>query len=232
MIHVLPHLPLELDPPRAAGLLADWGFLAEPDLPDRAGPARLLVAIRDQPTLRHFDPESVDFWATSDGRGVRRRLTRASPMPIESEFSWGPIRILDRLAIGNEYLAFGGRLSAASIDDATIIVLESPAPLLRRGGHSQPWDHGAQSLGAFFGRLKVAVDYVPGFEARAADADPVDRYAAFVADLVARYGASAQLRLAHPELWTLLSAEERRLRAEHPAEWAAGLELLEACRLT
>ena len=35
----------------------------------------------------------------------------------------------------------------------------SPAPLLRRGGHSQAWDPPAEWLGGFFGRLLLAVDY-------------------------------------------------------------------------
>ena len=102
----------------------------------------------------------------------------------------------------------------------------SPAPLLRRGGHSQGWDHGAETVGAFFGRLLVAVDYVPGFEARMAQAGPVARYAAFVADLVGRYRVSPELRSGHPELWALIEAEARRLRRDRPVDWADGSALL------
>lgn len=47
----------DLDPVTAAPLLADLGFLSSSDLPDRPGPAYLLVALRDAPTLRHYDPE-------------------------------------------------------------------------------------------------------------------------------------------------------------------------------
>src|SRR5262245_37805863 len=50
-------LPDHVDPALASELLADWGFLADPDLPHRPGSAYLLVAIRAQPTLRHYDPE-------------------------------------------------------------------------------------------------------------------------------------------------------------------------------
>ena len=60
-----------IDPPSASRLLANWGFLAEPDLPDRPGPAWLLVAIRPVPTLRHFDPELVEYWVSEKGRGRR-----------------------------------------------------------------------------------------------------------------------------------------------------------------
>jgi hypothetical protein len=203
-------------------LLADLGFLAYSDLPDRPGPGYLLIALRQEPTLRHYDPEAVEYWVTEADRGVRRTLTRETRLPIETEFSWGPIRIVDRLHETNEYLTFGGHVSADVVDGVVIAVFISPAPLLRRGGHSQAWDEGAESLGAFFGRFLIAVDYAPGFEARAAQADPVTRYAAFLADAMARYRTSPVLRREQPDLWALLQAEGRRLRANHPTEWSAG----------
>jgi hypothetical protein len=214
--------PASLDPGSAATLLTDLGFLAYSDLPDRPGAAYLLVALRDVPTLRHYDPESVTFWVNEAGRGVPRTMTRATPLPIDTEFSWGLVRIVDRLHITNEYLTFGGRLSAANVDGVVVAVFSSPAPLLRRGGHSQGWDRAAETLGAFFSRMLLAVDYAPGFEDRAARADPLSRYAAFVIDAVGRYRASPPLRLEQPDLWTLLRSEERRIHACHPAAWAAG----------
>lgn len=214
-----------MDVARAAVLLADWGFLAEPDLPDRPGPAYLLVALRDRPTLAHFDPELVEYWVSDDGRGSPRALERATRPPIETDFSWGLIRITDRLEVTNEYVTFGGHLSAAEVDGMTVAVFTSPVPLLRRGGHSQGWDHGASSLAAFFGRLLVAVDYTPGFEARAAAVDPVTRYAAFVRDLVARYRRSPALRDQHAELWAMLRSEAARLERDHPDAWVAGADL-------
>lgn len=214
--------PRLLDPAHAARSLTDLGFLASSDLPDRPGPAYLLAALRETPTLRHYDPLAVEYWATEGDRGGRRTLTRQTPLPIDTEFSWGVIRIVDRLHATNEYLTFGGRLVAASIDGVAVAVFTSPAPLLRRGGHSQGWDLGADSLGAYFGRLMVPIDYALGFEARMARADPTTRYAAFVADALARCRASSNLRGAHQELWCILEAEERRLRAEHPGEWASG----------
>jgi hypothetical protein len=214
-----------MDTTEAARRLADWGFQAEPDLPDRPGPAYLLVAIRDAPTLRHYDPELVEYWVAQGGRGVRRSLDRSTRLPLEADFSWGLIRIVDRLEVSNEYVTFGGHLSAAEVDGMTVAVFTSPAPLLRRGGHSQGWDHGATSLAAFFGRLIVAVDFTPGFEAQAAAVDPITRYSAFIGDLVARYRRSSVLRDQHADLWVLLQTEARRLERDHPSEWAAGADL-------
>ena len=212
----------DLDPASAAPLLADLGFLSSSDLPDRPGPAYLLVALREKPTLHHYDPESVEYWVSQAGRGTRRLLTRASRLPFETDFSWGLIRIVDRLRVTNEYLTFGGHLSAAMVDGVAIATFLSPAPLLRRGGHSQGWDPGAETLGAFFGRFLLAVDYTPGFEGSAAEADPVSRYAAFVADAMTRYRSSPILRAQQADLWNVLQAEERRLRTVNPTEWAHG----------
>jgi hypothetical protein len=217
--------PVDLDPASAAPFLAQLGFLSSSDFPDRPGPAWLLVALRDAPTLRHYDPEAVEYWVSQDDRGVRRTLTRESRLPMDGDFSWGLIRIVDRLHVTNEYLAFGGRLQADEVDGVVVVVFTSPAPLLRRGGHSQAYDLGAESLGAYFSRFLLAVDYAPGFEARAAQADPVTRYAAFVADGMARFGAGPVLRAQHSELWQVLRSEACRLRVTHPAEWAAGAAL-------
>ncbi len=214
-----------IDPKSAAVRMAGLGFLAEPDLPDRPGPAYLLVALRAKPTLRHYDPETVEYWVTAGGRGTRATLTHASRMPVEAEFSWGLIRIVDRLSVSNEYLTFGGQLSADSVDGLSVVVFVSSAPLLRRGGHSQGWDEGAEDLGAFFARLMVAVDYAPGFEAAIGRADPVTRYAAFIDDLAERYRRSQPLRSTHAELWRLLQVEEGRLRQREPEAWAAGIAL-------
>jgi hypothetical protein len=216
---------LPLDPASAALRLADLGFVSSSDLPDRPGPAYLLVALRAVPSYRHYDPELIEYWATIGGRGTRRTVTRETTLPIDTAFSWGLIRIVDRLHVTNEYLTFGGQLSVDTVDGVVVAVFTSPAPILRRGGHSQGWDQGAESLGAFFGRFLLAVDYTPGFETRAAQADAVTRYAAFVGDALARYRASAALRSQHADLWNVLQTEERRLRSQHPDAWARGEDL-------
>ena len=210
-----------------AGRMGRWGFLAHPDLPDAPGPAFLLVALRPAPTMQHYDPEAVDYWATHGGRGERRTLTRESAMPRSEEFSWGLIRLVDRLNVTNEYLTFGGHLDAATIDEIVVAAFASPAPLLRRGGHSQGWDAGADAVGAFFGRLMVAVDYTPGFETLLGSASPMTRYAAFVIDAMARRPAKPATG-ADDEFDRLLKAEAVRLQGTARPDWDAARELLDA----
>ncbi len=211
----------------AARRLAGWGFLADPDLPDRPGPASLIVALRRTPTFEHYDPEFVEFWASTSARGSRRDITRRSKMPLRTEFSWGEIRITDRLGVSNEYLAFGGRCVADVIDDTVIVSFESSAPLLRRGGHSQGWDEGADAVGAFFGRLLVTVDYVPGFEAMLAEATPLARYAAFLRDATSRYRRAHLLTGMETPFAALARVEAERVRRSDPNAWDDGGRLLE-----
>jgi hypothetical protein len=219
-----------IDPGVAAAKLADWGFLAHPDLPDGSGDAYLLVALRDVPTLRHFDPERVAVWVSRGSRGLRLEITRTS-RPLDVDYSWGTVAITDRLDISNEYVTFGGHLTVAAVGDMTVVILVSTAPILRRGGHSQGWDEAAVDLAAFFGRVMIAVDYVPGFEGRMAEARPLARYASFIMDSLARYRRSLALRDAHPALLALLCGEEERLRRDHPGDWTDGVALAAAAGL-
>ncbi len=209
----------------AAERLANLGFLAVADLPDRPGPGLLLVALRDQPTLRHFDPERVEYWVAADERGVRRTLGSTTALPVAADFSWGLIRIVDRLRVANDYLAFGGTVAADRVGDAVLVRFVSPAPILRRGGHSQGIDEGAAALGAWFGRVRLAASTVAGFEARLAGTEPLALYAAFLQDETARLTSNPAIRAAYVDLVCLLRAEADRLRDEHPGAWLAGTAL-------
>jgi len=214
-----------------AGQVDHWGFVAHPDLPDGPGPAFLLVALRPDPTLQHYDPEAVDYWVTKDGRGERRTLTHDSPMPQSQDYSWGLIRLVDRLGVSNEYLTFGGHLDAALIDDVVVAAFASQAPLLRRGGHSQGWDAGADAIGAFFARLMVAVDFKPGFEQAFAAETPLARYAAFVRDADRRRRATGNSASFDDDLGRLVRHEADRLRTSAPTEWDAAAAFLGAAAL-
>jgi hypothetical protein len=212
-------------PDLAASLLSRLGFLAVADLPDRPGPGLLLVAIRDRPTLRHYDPERVTFWVADGERGIRRTIDRSTATPVATEFAWGLIRIEDRLHVTNEYLAFGGRVEADRVDDAVLVRFVSPAPILRRGGHSQGIDEGAETLGGWFGRLRSAIDEAPAVEARITLAEPLEVYAAFLADTIEQLNANATIRSVYADLACLLRAEGVRLREERPDVWRRGAEL-------
>jgi hypothetical protein len=218
-----------VSPGEAAHLLEDLGFLVHTDLPDRDGPAFLLVALRAHPALRHFDPEAIEWWTTEGGRGRRARITRGSRLPVDAPVAWGEIRILDRIQVANEFLTFGGRVSAWPVDDETIVVaVTSSAPILRKGGHSQSIDLAAEQAGAFFARVLLAVDYVPGLEAALASATPSALYGAFLVDLVGRLRAGPNLRESLPAVWSMARTELAHLEETAADDVVAARTLLAA----
>ncbi len=217
--------------------LAHLGFvLRDGSAPGVMPGPRLLVALRDHPTLEHFDPEVVTYWVAAEGHGRlatldrgRRSapLDRASEAPQAVPWSWGPVRVTDRVPVSNGFLGFGGTLLVDATDDsATYAAFTSRAPIVRWAGHSQGVDFLVDEVGAFFARLMVPVDYQPEAETRVAAADPEALYAAFLAHSIDRLHHSRRLRDADPKTAGWLEREGHRLRREVPGHWAAGLDLL------
>jgi hypothetical protein len=215
----------------AAALLTDLGFrLLEPD---RVGgdDSHLLVALRDVPTQRHFDPESVTYYARSRAGGTApttldrwtvARLGARAPTPA----LWGHVHVLDRLPVENRFLTFGGDVRVLAIDPAlTVVDLWSPAPIVRWGGHSQGTDSLAERIGAFFGRLIVPVDFVPGAAARIDGTLPEVLYRAFLADATAQSERALRRGAVATDLDGWLNAAWTRARADTAAT-AAARELL------
>jgi hypothetical protein len=212
----------------AADVIADLGF----SIVTGAHPANpvatdLIVALRDEPTLLHFDPEEVSYWVPDEGRGRPRHVDRGTHVPFESRFSWGRMEIVDRVGAMNRWLSFGGIVRAAAPDDSTTIVsFESPAPIQRWSGHSQGLDLMTPEMGAFFGRLMIPIDFEPGAEARILTVPPLVLYAAFLQDVHAREHRSLRLREADRSLSIFVEHEVHRLQSTEPADWHAGTGLL------
>jgi hypothetical protein len=209
-------------------LLDQLGFLHVPGPPLSASRAYLFIALRKAPTLRHFDPERIDHWVAEDGIGVPVTIERVVSRPSEDAFAWGHIRMVDRFGIANEYVAFGGRLSVERIDQVAVVVFNSEAPILARGGHSQGWDPLAEETVGYDARLRAAVGRSRELEARALAMDPVALYSAFVVDTLDRERAASSLVTWHPATQALLRREARRLATDAPTAWKAGEALAES----
>jgi hypothetical protein len=209
----------------AARQLSNLGF--ELEEPARPGDfACLFVALRAQPTLRHFDPDEVNYWITDHGRGRPACFDRQGRLPIDTAYAWGRISVLDRLGVANRFISFGGRLRAAVGPDSTAYAsFVSPVPILRVSGHSQSLDPLAAEAGAFFGRIKIPIDFVPGAETMIAQATPVALYAAFVQATQERIKAARTLRESNRWLANWSAHEAQRLRDDAPADWEAAAEL-------
>lgn len=217
----------------AAADLARLGFvLRDGSLPGTTPGPRLLVALRDTPTLEHFDPEEVSFWEAHQGRGRPTTLDRRAPLPLTQPFSWGRIQIADRIPVTNQFLSFGGRLLADALDEhQAFAAFVSVAPIVRWAGHSQSVDPLVDEIGAFFARLRIPIDFQPGAEGRIADASAAALYAAFLHDGSARYRLGSPLHDAYPEVARRLAHEARRLADDDPIAWRAGAELLGSLEL-
>ena len=186
--------PITLD--AAAQLMADLGFLLFRTPPGAAMPdSCLMAAIHDAPTRRHYDPEVVSFWTTRQGRGRLNYVDCDLRVPFEGGFSWGRIRMIDRLGARNSFVSFGGVVSADRVaSEALVVVLRSPAPIFRLPGHSQREDRLAEELMSIFGRLVPALWPTPDAERVTATASPRTLYAAFLLHTTGRLEHSSLLR--------------------------------------
>lgn len=213
--------------------LAKLGFeLRDGSLPGTTPGPRLLVALRDTPTLTHFDPEEVSFWEVHLGRGRIASLDRRRPAPYTQPFSWGRIQIADRIPVTNQFLTFGGTLLYDEADaHQAYAAFVSKAPIVRWAGHSQGVDPLVDEVGAFFARLMVPIDFQPEAETHIAEADPETLYAVFLHDASRRFRPGGHLRDEYPEIAAKLGHEARRLEHDSPAAWRAGADLLASLEL-
>jgi hypothetical protein len=186
----------------------------------------VLVALRPMPTLRHFDPEQIDYWVTEAGRGRSATLDRETRCPLDGKYSWGRITITDRLGVSNQFLSFGGALRAERTAEGTILVgFSSLAPIPRWSGHSQGLDQLTDDVGAFFARMMVPIDFVPGAEEQISAAAPRTLYCAFLQHAGERLNQARTLREASRWLAQYAARESRRMEAVSPDDWRAALEL-------
>ncbi len=218
---------LGLSMAEAARHVAQLGFLnVNGTAPQAPGGANLVVALRERPTLEHFDPERVEHWMAAAGRGRPGEITRKTPLPVERPFAWGTIRVVDRLDVFNSFLTFGGTVRAVEWEaTTTLVVLSSHAPILRSSGHSQAVDLSTGEVGAFFARMMIPIDFTPGAEQQIASADPMTVYAAFHASVEARLNASEELRATHPRFAGWCKRERRRLASTFAGDLEAGRSL-------
>ena len=215
----------ELGPEIGRELLDDLGFLHVPGPPLAAGPAYLFVALRRAPTLRHFDPERIDYWITKNGHGTPATIEWASREPAVGEHAWGPIRVVDRLGVANLFATFGGQLLVARLAEAKVAVFSSDAPIVACGGHSQGWDAGSREVEASLARLRAAADPRGPLEPFIAGLSPVARYAAFVADALERARRSEESFGWARESRPVLERERNRLQTSAVDDWTAGVAL-------
>jgi len=213
-----------LDPSSAQVLLTNLGFLLVPGAPLDHGAAYLLVALRAKPTLAHFDPERIDYWALDNGHAAPEELTWPLPQ-LESTYSWDTITITDRLGAANRFVSFGGRLALSRDRGVHGALFGSDAPILSIGGHSGPADALGSQVAGYMATLRGAAGYDSPVRIMAEELTPVGLYAAFVLRAIEIYRHPNAADSVSPHLISLLRSEQHRLESDSPADVAAGQRL-------
>ena len=210
-------------PDAAAALVGELGFRLVGDGSTGVTPGHLVVGLRSQPTMRHFDPESISFYGPDPGGAALVTVGRVPPGVRRSRVAeWGHVHVVDRIPVENRFLTFGGELRLAGLDGGlTVAHLRSPVPIVRWGGHSQGTDSLAGAIGAFFGRLIVPVDFTAGAATRIDALPPHVLFTAFLHEAVERTHAAAQRGAEPTDLDRWLTAAWARAREDEPARAAA-----------
>jgi hypothetical protein len=217
----------------AANLMTSLGFVAFRTPPGEPVPdSCLMVMIRDAPTRHHFDPEAASYWVLDNGRGRTDLADRGIRTPVSRPYSWGRIRLVDRLGARNSFVSFGGWLTAERVgNDALLLIFRSPAPILRLPGHSQQRDHLSDEVLAFFGRVVPRLWSSPTDECLVGSLPPDALYAAFLLDQAGRVGRSTPVREAMSDGAGAIHRELELAKRHRPDALAAGLEILSLLEL-
>jgi hypothetical protein len=190
-----------------------------------------MVVINDVPTERHFDTEVVSFWVASAGHGQLRAIDRTVRVPISRPYSWGRIRIIDRLGARNSFATFGGMLTGERVGDRSrLLIFRSPALIFRLTGHSQREDRLAEEVLTFFARVTPHL-WTPDTEGLVSSASPLDLYSAFLLHTSARVARSRALRDALSGAESVLRREIAVMKENDPGRIQAGRQLLAALQL-
>jgi len=214
-------------------LMENWGYYLLPKShPDSPGYTGLLVAIREEPTERHFDPQSMRLRFRDEhdkAKWITLRLHSPLEVPIEASLRVCPGKVVlrDRMDKRVDFFVFGGSLEAVSVPGETVYSLRSPAPILELTGdlESVP-DQLASETEALISELQArwGLDE-EGFARRLAQVDPLQFYLATLEAILARYEQDHTLQEAFHEFYLALHNEKRWLTER--GQWPATLPRLE-----
>lgn len=192
-----------------------WGYYLLPKShPESPGYTGLLVAIRETPTVEHFDPESIHlriieedkdtYWATFRLKVFFEKSKHVGP---------GKVSLCDRIDKRVDFFTFGGLLEAVSIPGETVYSLRSPAPILDYYG--SPESVAAQL--AFETEALIAVQVARWgsneyeFLRPLAQMDPFELYLACIHSILKHYQQSPVLRRSFYHFYTALLREKKWL---------------------
>jgi hypothetical protein len=142
-----------------------------------------------------------------------------------STYSWGTIKVIDRIAAANRFVSFGGSLSGVRDGELSAALFRSDAPILAASGRGEPGDPLAASVQGFFARLAAACGADSRLAHDVSALDPVAIYAAYLVRALKLYPVDLAVPTARPRLHALLRSELCLVGRDSGPSAAAGEEL-------
>jgi hypothetical protein len=199
-------------------LMRNWGYYS-PSRSHRDSPGYtgLLIAIRQQPTGKHFDPHKLQL-RLRDAKGVVkwRTLDWLTPLKASAHACPGRLILRDRFDKSVEFFTFGGSLEVTSGPGEMVYSLHSPAPIFELTDRSETVpDQLAAETESLMGEIEAARWALDeeGFNQRLAEVDPFQFYLASLQSILLHYEHSQGLEQAFPKFLDALHRER---------EWLAG----------
>jgi hypothetical protein len=184
------------------------------------GGSGLLVAIRKEPTGKHYDPKTMHLRVRDmHGMAKQRSLSLLSPGPDSDRVCLGRVILSDRLDKRVEFFTFGGSLKVIPAPDAQVYVLRSPAPVLAMVAEEETAaDLLATETEALLGQVKVQWgNDERGFNRRLAEVEPLQFYMGTLHSLIDKYEHCHSLEETLHGLCDILHREK---------EWLTGQRLM------
>ena len=172
-------------------LMKGWGYYLLPQSHrDSPGYTGVLVAIREQPTGKHFDPMML-YLPLRDVTGVAKwmKFGWSSPPADSSHVCPGRVILGDRFDKRIEFFTFGGSLEVTSGPGEMVCSLCSPAPVLELIAQQETIpDQLACETESLMGKVKArwGLDDI-GFNRRLAEVDPLQFYLASLQSILLQY---------------------------------------------
>ena len=207
----------------------NWGYYLLPKShPHSPGYTGLLVAIRETPTKRHFDPEKIRLQIL-DEHSVPKRMTFYLKWHLvkSRQVCTGRVILRDRRDKKVEFFTFGGSIESVSVSGETVYSLRSTAPIL----HLTDKEESIPNLLAAETEILIAKQEVrwkgddEGFGRQLAQIGPLQFYVASISSLLARSEQTSALQKEIAELYTMLHKERNWLK--ETGQWSDRLPPLE-----
>jgi hypothetical protein len=200
-------------------LIKNWGYypLAKPH-PGSPGHTGLLVAIRREPSGKHFDPQTLHLRLRDEYGGAGwKTLSWLSPLEGVGHACPGMITLQDQSGNLVEFFTFGGSLEMTSGPGEMIYSLSSPAPVLEM---TTPEETVPDQLAAEVEELWARIEVKWGkeekeFSRRLAEVDPLQFYLSALASILNHYEQVHVLEEAHHEFFVALRREREWLVEKH-----------------